>query len=59
MALPFLPANEIQQQFKCLRDKITTPQLTEFINYLDNIWITSNSWPPTALVNLWHANENK
>ena len=48
MALPFLPATEIEPQFLQLQEQATTMQLVEFVNYIDNTWVKSSTWPPTS-----------
>ncbi|XP_015774488.1 PREDICTED: uncharacterized protein LOC107352690 [Acropora digitifera] len=48
MALPFLPEDNIQPMFKQLRLEATTDPLKEFVNYVSETWISSNTWPPSS-----------
>ena len=48
MALPFLPEEDITPVFKQLQQKATTPSLQQFLSYVEDTWIRSTTWPPTA-----------
>ena len=45
LALPFLPAQEIQSMFYHLQGKGTTARLRELTDYIEVTWITSRLWP--------------
>ena len=46
MALPFLPAPEIDPAFQRLRLKATTDALEELVEYISETWISSTVFPP-------------
>ena len=46
MALPFLPAPEIDPAFQRLRLKATTAALEELVQYISETWISSTVFPP-------------
>ncbi|XP_067024035.1 uncharacterized protein [Acropora muricata] len=48
MALPFLPEDNIQPMFEQLRPEATTDPLKQFVNYVSETWISSNTWPPSS-----------
>ncbi|KAK2550308.1 hypothetical protein P5673_028998 [Acropora cervicornis] len=48
MALPFLPEDNIQPMFEQLRLEATTDPLKQFVNYVSETWISSNTWPPSS-----------
>ncbi|XP_078343061.1 uncharacterized protein LOC144628821 [Oculina patagonica] len=48
MALPFLPASEIPAMFTRLKVEATTEPLQKFVEYVDNTWIQSTTWPPSC-----------
>jgi len=45
MALPFLPAPEIDPAFQRLRLKATTDALEELVEYISETWISSTVFP--------------
>ena len=48
MALPFLPEDNIQPTFEQLRLEATTDPLKQFVNYVSETWISSNTCPPSS-----------
>ena len=48
MALPFLPADKIEKRFHRLQRLATTDALKNFTSYVDNNWITSQTFPPAT-----------
>ncbi|XP_076037058.1 uncharacterized protein LOC143022632 [Oratosquilla oratoria] len=48
MALPFLPADKIQLEFNELKSKANSSELEKFVDYIENTWIQSTVWPPSA-----------
>lgn len=48
MALPFLPEDNIQPMFEQLHLKATTDHPKQFVNYVSETWISSNTWPPSS-----------
>ena len=48
MALPFLPEDEIGPMFERLSLQATTAPLKQFVNYVSETWIRSNTWPPSS-----------
>ena len=48
MALPYLPHQEIPESFQRLKLQATTPVLHELIDYADNQWINTNTFPPSS-----------
>ena len=48
MALPFLPEDEIRPMFEQLSLKATTAPLKQFVNYVSETWIRSNTFPPSS-----------
>ena len=46
MALPFLPAPEIDPAFQRLRLQATTDALEELVQYISDTWISSTVFPP-------------
>ena len=47
MALPFLPEDEIEPMFEQLRGQAATDQLKQFVEYVSQTWISSDTWPPS------------
>lgn len=48
MALPYLPHQEIPVSFQQLKLQETTPMLHEFVDYVDNQWINTITFPPSS-----------
>ena len=48
MALAFLPELEITPMFEILRQEATTAPLQRFVEYVADIWIYGNTWPPSS-----------
>ena len=48
MALPFLPHGQIAHVFNQLLPEATTAPLQEFMEYVQDTWISSNVWPPSC-----------
>ena len=48
MALPYLPHQEIPASFQQLKLQATTPVLHELVDYVDNQWINTNTFPPSS-----------
>jgi len=48
MALPFLPEEEIPRIWRHLKAKATTAPLTVLADYVEENWISSSMWPPSA-----------
>ncbi|XP_044169624.1 uncharacterized protein LOC114951799 [Acropora millepora] len=48
MALPYLPHQEIPASFQWLRLQATTPVLHELVDYVNNQWINTNTFPPSS-----------
>ena len=48
MALPFLPADKIERRFYRLQRRATTDALMQFTRYVEDSWITSNTFPPAT-----------
>ena len=46
MALPFLPAAQIQTAFNALKKKVTTPKLLAFMEYVEKNWILHRTFKP-------------
>jgi len=46
MALPFLPAPEIDPTFQRLRLKVTSDAVKELMEYISETWISSTVIPP-------------
>ena len=46
MALPFLPAAEIDPEFQRLRLQATTDTLQQLVQYVSETWISSTVFPP-------------
>ena len=46
MALPFLPAAEIDPEFQRLRLQATTDALQQLVQYVSETWISSTVFPP-------------
>ena len=45
LSLPYLPAASIAEAFYKLKEKCTTPLLSELADYIDRTWINSTTWP--------------
>lgn len=48
MALPFLPEDDIVPMFNQLQRHATTDSLERFSDYVNSMWITSSTWPPSS-----------
>ena len=48
LALPFLPAEYIQDTFQALQRKASTSQLKELTAYVQQKWTESTTWPPSS-----------
>ena len=48
MALLFLPADKIERRFYRLQQRATTDALRQFTRYVEDSWITSNTFPPAT-----------
>ena len=48
MSLPFLPSDRITAEFNAMRTSATDQRLVDLMNYIDNTWISSTLWPPSA-----------
>ena len=48
MALAFLPELEITPMFEILRQEASTAPLQRFVEYVADIWIYGNTWPPSS-----------
>ena len=48
MALLYLPHQEISASFQRLKLQATTPVLHELVDYVDNQWINTNTFPPSS-----------
>ena len=48
MALAFLPELEITPMFEILRQEASTAPLQQFVEYVADIWIYVNTWPPSS-----------
>ncbi|XP_068762327.1 uncharacterized protein [Montipora capricornis] len=48
MALAFLPESEITPMFEMLRQEASTAPLQQFVEYVADIWIYGNTWPPSS-----------
>ena len=48
MALPFLPADQIPEQFARLQAQAATPALRDLVDYINRSWIDSTVWPPST-----------
>lgn len=48
MALPYLSNQEIPKSFQPLKLQATTPMLHELVDYVDNQWINTNTFPPSS-----------
>ena len=48
MALAFLPESEITPMFEILRLEASTAPLQRFVEYVADIWIYGNTWPPSS-----------
>ncbi|PFX16516.1 hypothetical protein AWC38_SpisGene19205 [Stylophora pistillata] len=46
MALLYLPADKIERRFRRLQQQATVRPLQEFCSYVDENWITSQTFPP-------------
>ncbi|CAC5396059.1 unnamed protein product [Mytilus coruscus] len=46
MALPFLPAADIQPAFEKLSPRATSPELKQLVRYVDNTWLCNTVWHP-------------
>ena len=46
MALPFLPAHDIEPAFQLLSDRATSPELRSLVRYLENTWMDNAVWRP-------------
>ncbi|XP_014673596.1 PREDICTED: uncharacterized protein LOC106813868 [Priapulus caudatus] len=47
MALPFLPAADIQPAFQQLEQRATSPQLHQLVRYVSESWLKNPTWQPT------------
>ena len=48
MALPFLPAEAIPEEFFKLKKKARKNQPNASVSYLEHNWIVNNTWPPSC-----------
>ena len=48
MALPYLPANKIADEFSLLQTQLEDRGFRELTVYIQNTWIASRLWPPRA-----------
>ena len=48
MALPFLPAEVIADQFRTLQTASDNPHVVQHLEYMERNWINSSTWPPSA-----------
>ena len=48
MALPFLPADKIEKRFYRLQRRATSDALQKFTRYIEDNWITSQTFPPAS-----------
>ncbi|XP_067056059.1 uncharacterized protein [Acropora muricata] len=48
MALPHLPHQEIPASFQWLKLQATTPVLHELVDYVNNQWVNTNTFPPSS-----------
>ena len=48
MALPYLPHQEIPVSFQRLKLQATIPVLHELVDYVDNQWINTNTFPHSS-----------
>ena len=48
MALPFLPADIIADEFQTLHTASDDAQVAQHLQYMERQWISSTTWPPTT-----------
>ena len=48
MALAFLPEDEIEPMFEHLKAQAATDQLRQFVEYVSQMWIHDQTWPPSS-----------
>jgi len=48
MALPFLPAEKTKKRFYQLQRRATVESLQKFTSYVEDNWITSQTFPPAT-----------
>lgn len=48
MTQAFLPEAEITPMLEILRQEASTTPLQQFVEYVADIWIYGNSWPPSS-----------
>ncbi|XP_069109010.1 uncharacterized protein [Argopecten irradians] len=46
LALPFLPAEQIEPAFRMMSARANTPELRDLTAYIDHQWMQSRVWPP-------------
>ena len=48
MALPFLPANVVAEEFQRLEKGTTHPKVNAHLTYVRRTWLENAMWPPSA-----------
>jgi len=48
MALPFLPADVIADEYQTLHTASDDAQVAQHLQYMERQWISSTTWPPTT-----------